>query len=393
MLVCLAVAAWPESALAHPEGAPQTSAREASVAPVLDGSFEEPAWRAAVWATGFLERKPNLRAKPEDKTSFAVIYDAEAIYFAVRMLDSEPDQIVARTLTKDSFNLFSDDAISIKLDPHHDHRTTYGFAVNASSGNLDYKGINESRFERGVDMVWTAASARTAEGWNAEFRIPWTSLDVDPASPPEVMGLNLSRDHPRRNATYDWSILAPPYSPVSASRYGELVGLKPPQGASASLTWSVEPYGLGGFRRDRDDGGAVLTREELDGGIDASLSYGQLFGMQLSLNTDFAQVDLDDQVVNLTRFGLFMEEKRDFFLGHLELFEFGRPGAAQLLYTRRIGLTAGGSEVPLMSGLKLVSRPSERVRVGLLHVTTRPVDAEGLPWEQHMAARLQVQAE
>lgn len=379
----------------HPAGVPRTTAKEAPRAPVIDGRFDELAWKGAAWATGFTERKPILHAKPRDKTSFAVIYDADAVYIAVRMLDTQPDKILARTLAKDSFNLFRDDAISIKLDAHHDHRTTFGFVVNPGSGNLDYKGVNEARFERGVDMVWSAVSLRTPEGWNAEFRIPWSSLGIDPASPPPVMGLNLSRDHPRRNATYDWSLMEPPFSAISASRYGEVVGFKPAKGASASWDWSVLPYVLGGFRRDYvQDTDTVLTKEVFNAGIDGQVSLGQRFGMQLSVNTDFAQVDLDDQVVNLTRFGLFFEEKRDFFLADLELYEFGRPGSAQLLYTRRIGLASeGAAQVPLMTGLKLAGRPLQNVRVGLLHVTTRPLTAENLPWEQHLAARLQIEAD
>lgn len=394
LLFCLLQAG---AALGHPPGVPSAKVTAVSSAVVVDGAFDEPAWSKATWQHRFVERKPSVGAIPKDATSFAIIYDAAAIYVAVRMADTDPTSIVAKTLTRDSFNLFNDDAISLKLDPHHDHRTTYGFAVNAGDGKLDYKGINESKFERGFDMVWSAATARTKAGWNAEFRIPWTALGIDPSKPPPEMGLNLSRDHPRRNATYDWAAIRPPYGAISASQYGQLVGFKPVKGATARIDWALEPYLLGGFLRRRGGDGSLspstpmLTEPVYDAGLDASIQVGESFGLHLTINTDFAQVDLDDQVVNLTRFGLFIEEKRDFFVADAELFTFGRSSEAQLLYTRRIGLTGGGVQVPLLTGLKAVGRPSKGVRVGLLHVTTRPLDSEGLPWESHLVARAQLE--
>ena len=391
LLACSVASAWPASAADAPDVRPSVRAVWTATPPVVDGDPSDPAWAEAPVGAGFVERKPSLRAEPDDQTTFRVVFDSEALYFLIDMRDSEPGAILGKTLTRDSFSLFSDDAISIKLDPRSDHRTTYGFAVNPSGARLDYRAINEGAFKVEVDYVWQGTAQVTETGWVVEARISYSALGIDPASPPARLGLNLSRDHPRRNATYDWSLMPPPYSPVAASRYGDLVGLDElparlvETGAEASTLrrWYVRPYALGGFSRARPQGGGIRTAPEYNGGVDGGLDFGD-WQVDLTVHTDFAQVDLDDRVVNLSRFGLFIPEKRDFFLSGVELFSAGREQTLQLLHTRTIGL-AGDREIPILAGLKLRGRPTDDLRVGLLQVTTRPLgDA---PWESHLVAR------
>ncbi len=370
---------------------PSAAATFAHAAPHVDGRLDEPVWGAAKRYGGFVERQPTLRAKPPVATEFSVLFDAEAIYVGVYLHDDQPDRIRGVTKTRDDGALFSDDTISVKLDPALDRRTTVGFAINAAGARLDYRGINESEFRTEFDALWQGEVARTPGGWTAELRIPFQALGIDPQHPPAQLGLNLSRDHARRNATYDWALLAPPFSPIAASRYGSLTGLDElaelTRSSDLLTNWAIIPFAVTGYQRRR---GAALDTEErslLNGGLDVKAQLGTWRG-HATLNTDFAQVDLDNQVVNLTRFGLFQPEKRDFFLGELEVLSFGRPSEAQMLYSRRIGLAsdrAGAEPVPILEGVKVVGQPTPSLRFGMLQVTTRP---EGeVPWTSHNVGR------
>jgi len=375
---------------ARAQDRPEAEAVVTSSPPVVDGVLDDDAWSEAPPIDGFVERSPKLRSTPPVGTVFRVVMDADAIYFAIRCDDDQADGVRARTRRRDDGSIFSDDAISIKIDAQNDRRTTLGFVVNPGGARLDYRGINESEFIIEYDMVWSGAASRDDTGWSAEMRIPWSALGIDPASPPETIGLNLSRDHSRRTATYDWSLLTPPFSPIAASRYGRLGGISavaavadPDGGAVKSFV--LIPYGVTGFRRSVVEGERNLSRESLlNAGVDAKIDLDG-FRAHGTLNTDFAQVDLDNQVVNLTRFGLFLPEKRDFFLENLEVFSFGEPQLAQLLYTRRIGLGETAEPIPILGGVKMIGRPADGVRLGVLQVTTRPQD--GTPWTSHGVAR------
>ncbi len=355
--------------------------------PKVDGRLDDAVWRDVKRTRGFIERKPHLRAKPADDTSFAVLFDADALYIAVWMEDSQPDTIRGLTRTRDSFNIFRDDALSVKIDAALDKRTTLGFGVNAVGGRLDYRGINEADFRVEFDAVWTGAGTVTKTGWTAEFRLPWAALGIDPTTPLTAMGLNFSRDHPRRNATYDWALMPPPYRPISASLYGRVTGFEiladraRDQSKTGRRGTVLVPYFSGAFR----DGPDTDAATDFNTGLDITSELGGGWLGQLTVNTDFAQVDLDDQVVNLDRFGLFLPEKRDFFLNDLEVFSFGRYGSSQLLHTRRIGLGDGGEPIPILTGLKVAGRPMDTLRFGLLQVTTR--EHNGTPWTSHLVAR------
>ncbi len=390
VVLVVGFSAWVDVASA--EERPAAHASFARTPPQIDGRLDDAAWAGAKAHGGFVERAPTLRARPESATTFQIVFDAEALYFGVRCADSNPEQIRGRTKGRDDGNLFSDDAVGIKIDPTLDHRTTVGFAMNASGARLDYRGINESDFRTEFDALWQGAVARDAGGWTAEFRIPYQALGIDPANPPPTIGLNLSRDHARRNATYDWALLEPPFSPIAASRYGTLTGLSElsdfVRSSDLVKNWAIIPYAVTGFERKAAEADVTQTdRSLLNGGVDVKAQIGNWRG-HMTLNTDFAQVDLDNQVVNLSRFGLFLPEKRDFFLSELEVLSFGRPGESQMLHSRRIGLS-GGAPIPILTGLKLIGRPTPSLRMGLLQVVTRPDD--GTPWTSHAVGRVLVE--
>ncbi|MEY3013100.1 MAG: hypothetical protein RIT45_1835 [Pseudomonadota bacterium] len=343
---------------------------------VIDGRLDDPGWQDAPWHAGFTERKPGLGAAPPVETRFRVAFDRSFLYVAVFCGEPDPSKLVARSTTRDSFAIFNDDAISIKLDPLHDQRTTVGLVLNPVGARLDYRGVNERSMRREWDAIWTGAAQRVPGGWGAEFRVAWSVLGIDPDSAPPVLGLNFSRDHASRNATYDWALMPPPYTPITASRYGHLEGLEALAGLPAEVSATqqdgardrgllVLPWGLGGWN-SAGEGRA-------DGGIDVFAQRGRWRG-QVTVNTDFAQADVDDAIVNLGRFSLRMPEKRDFFLRDMERFGFGDADGASAFYSRRIGLDAG-RVVPILGGLKVTGDVGDRVRLAALDVATQSVTA------------------
>lgn len=356
----------------------------------VDGRLDDAAWDRAKAAGGFIERKPGLGETPADATHFQALCDNDALWIAVWCDDGHPDEIRARTTARDTFALFADDAISVKIDALLDLRSTLGFAMNPAGARLDYRGLDEADMKLEADTVWQGAAARTPTGWTAEFRIPWTSLGLNPAALPAQIGLNFSRDHSRRNATYDWALMPAPYTPVSASLYGRLTGIAQAAshgdkgiGDSAALpgeaTGTSEatslwiPYALGGILRDSSG-----VQPDWNLGGDWSGQLGKRWKGHVTVNTDFAQADTDDRVVNLTRFSLYMPEKRDFFLRDVDLFSLGRSRSAQLFYSRTIGIR-DGVRVPLAGGFKLTGAVGDSARVGAMEmVTGTPRDPEAV---------------
>lgn len=359
------------------------------VAPVIDGRLDEPAWQAAPAFEDFIERSPTLRGTPAERTVVRLLVDGDALYVGVVCYDSQPASIRARTMQRDSTALFDDDAISIKIDPLRDRRTTYGFGMNAAGGRIDYRGINDGTWQIEVDLVWQGAADTHAEGWSAELAIPWSSLGVDPSDAPALTGFDVSRDQSRLAATYDWALLAPPHQPIAASQYGVIEGLRdllaraaPPRARS---TWALLPWALAGF----DDAAGEDLEAVANAGLDVEAELGGGFATTITLNTDFAQVEVDDVTTNLDRFDLFLPEKRDFFLKDGDLFEVGEPGWASLFHSRTIGLTApyASTELPILAGIKLAGRTAGGFNVGALSVLTRPAD--GVPWRLDSVLRLQ----
>ena len=369
--------------LAHAE-APVARAVLASSSPVIDGRLDELAWREAPMHGDFVERRPKLRQTPPVATRFRVLYDAEALYFGVECDDTEAPRASSRL--RDSYALYDDDAVTVKIDAQNDQRTTLGFAVNPLGARLDYRGVNEGDFDNAFDAVWQVGATRSATGWTAEIRVPWAALGIDPHEPPASVGLDISRDHARRAATYDWSLLPPPYGPLAASLYGRLEGFEQVRDLhlGSEVRATLTPYALGGYRRSRDGDEALFT-----GGADLSVEVGPRWAMQLTLNTDFAQVDLDDQVVNYGRFDLFLPEKRTFFQKDADLYSFGRLRSLQAYYSRSIGLSGDGAAIPIMGGLKMLGRPADGARIGVTQVVTRGTDDE--PWTNHLVARGQLE--
>jgi hypothetical protein len=403
VLTGLACAAAAAGQAYEPPAVPATRLPPGAPAPVIDGRLDDEAWGLAVPATGFRQREPRSGAPATDATEVRVLFDDRALYVAVVARAADPDAVVGRILHRDrvmrrggmgSPEFAGDDAVAILLDTFHDRRNAFVFATNVNGATFDALLSDEGReFNTDWRGVWRVAAARTPEGWTAEFAIPFRTLRF-PAGGGGAWGFNVYRIVQRTREETLWSGWSRDGEGFHrVSRAGRLTGLTglPPSGRSLEL----KPYGLAGAIREARDPAA---------GPAAGLSTGPRFGLggdakhqvrpgltlDVTVNTDFAQVEVDDEQVNLTRFDLFFPEKRDFFLENAGVFEFGLRGFNEpppflLFFSRRIGISDAG-EVPLLGGARLTGRAGGQT-LGLLNVVADR--AHGQPRESFTVARVQ----
>ena len=331
----------------------------------IDGQLNEPAWAKAAIATGFVERTPYPGQTAAVRTEFRVLYDEDTVYVGLKMFTGgTPPR--AWTRARDSFSVFSDDAISLKFDVRLDRRTTVGFVTNPAGVELDYLAVeNGGDFRREYDAIWRVATSVADDHWVAEFALPVIALGLPSGQDVNRVGLQVSRDHNARLATYDWSEMPPEFGPTSALYYGRVEKL---DGLTGGSPVTLLPYALGALAYRPPE--AIQTDDlELKVGGDIRARWGRDIWTELTILTDFAQVDLDDPVVNTNRFPLFFPERRPFFLSGLEVFDYGEQGFSQIFFSRRIGLDEGGNTVPLLAGLKSYGSIND-FRFGVLQVVT-----------------------
>lgn len=346
----------------------------------LDGLVSEPFWDDAPVLSELRQQEPLAGVTPSERTEVRVAYDETALYVAIVAYDRQPDAIVARIRQRDrlmsngfGLSFEGDDAVAFILDPFLDRRSGILFATNPNGAQFDAL-VTDEGAEINSDWrgVWEVSATRTADGWSAEFAIPWRTLRY-PTDSSRGWGLNVARVIQRENEQLlwrSWEREGGGFERMSrAGRLTGLAGLPRPR-----TNVEVKPYALGGQRWTLPDESRTLQREASgDIGIDLKSEVRPGLVLDLTANTDFAQVEVDDQQVNLTRFSLFFPEKRDFFLENAGLFEFGQSGffgppPFLAFFSRNIGIGAGGA-VPILGGGRLTGRVGDQT-VGLLSVAT-----------------------
>lgn len=371
----------PASASADP---PHLNAGTVLGAPmVIDGVLDEPGWLEAEVGSHFVERTPHPGDAPPVRTYVRVLFDQDALYVAVESMLAPGETPRALVMTRDSSSIWNDDAISLKIDARRDLRTTLGFVVSASGAQMDYLALDNGRvLRREYDALWESAVHVGEDRWIVEVRIPVVSLGLSDADAERSIGLNVSRDHASRAATYDWAPVRPEFGAFSALHYGVVDGLT--IGAhGAPLATTI--YSLGEYRSHGDDGSEHAIRGSA--GLDSLLRVGGDTWAELTVLTDFSQVDLDDALVNLDRFPLFYPERRAFFLNGLDVLDFGIGGVLQPFYSRRIGLDDAGRGVPVLGGLKIYGREGD-FSFALLDVVTDETLSQ--PAVQNLATRARI---
>ncbi len=342
----------------------------------VDGVFDEAAWSTAMAGGGFVQHDPYDGVPATEDTEIRVLYTSSTLYVAVIAHDSKPEAITAREMSRDGA-LRRDDSIILLLDTFHDGRNAYFFETNPNGARGDALITDEGRdvnFE--WDGIWAVASRTTATGWQAEFAIPFSTLRYEPGL--ETWGLQVSRQVQRLREESFWAPAPREADVFRMSLAGDLTGIDL---RSPSRQLDVKPYIVAAARQDEE---TDTSSEDADLGLDIKWGITRGLTLDLTYNTDFAEVEVDDQRVNLTRFSLFFPEKREFFLENAGIFEFGQRSGRRsfgspllkIFFSRRIGLV-DGERVPIEWGTRLTGRMGEW-SLGVLDVQTDSLVTEEL---------------
>lgn len=332
---------------------------------VLDGRLDEEFWQRAVPAADFMQIDPANGEPATEKTEVRVVFNSDTLYIGALCFDSEPDKWLGYQRRRDEF-LQSDDRFMWTIDTFLNAQSGYFFEMNPSGlmgDSLMGGGIDNRQW----DGIWNARVHRGDFGWSIEIAIPFRSLNFDPNS--DQWGINFQRTVRRRNEDSIWMGWARNQGLRRMTNAGLLTGIRE---VSQGHGLDVKPYALALGESFPGRGGNDFTKN-VDGGVD--LFYSPTPGLRsvLTVNTDFAQTEVDQRQVNLTRFSLFFPEKRDFFLDGAPYFAFGSPVSGDLIvnpfFSRRIGLTAAGTPQTINYGAKLTGQMG-RQDVGFLHVRT-----------------------
>ncbi len=318
----------------------------------LDGVLDEAVWASADSIHEFRQREPNSGAPASERTVVRVARDRDALYIAVRAWDARPAAIRATQLRRDA-DLGSDDNITILIDSFHDRRSGFLFRTNPNGAMWD------SQLSGGDDNddwngIWDVATSRDGGGWTAEFRIPFRTLRFRSGGSPSF-GFNVRRFIRRANEEDLWRSYGRAQGLRQLQNEGVLAGLG---GLTREMGIAFLPYALvQGVESEHDLDGTRTRAGRLSGkmGLDAKLAVSPTLTADFTVNTDFAQVEVDRQVVNLTRFPTFFPEKREFFLESSGIFDLGSRREAQLFYSRRIGLKSG-EPVPIVAGARIYGK-------------------------------------
>jgi hypothetical protein len=333
----------------------------------VDGVLDEPEWATAPAAADLVMVEPRQGERTTGRTVLKILAGSKAIVFGIRCEDPDPSGIVSFTKERDGA-FEHEDHVAIVLDPFRDGRSGYVFAVNPGAARFDaLVAPGGEDVDSNWDGQWEAGTSRDGSGWTAEIRIPVEILSFPGHS--HTWGLNLQRRVQRLQETDRWAGPRQDYTVFQTSRAGVLAGL--PR-FDLGLGLSVRPSLVGGFNESSPE---VPTEAVLEPSLDATQRLGTNALASLTVNTDFAETEVDARRTNLTRFPLFFPEKRTFFLDAADIFSFGIGlGGESLLpfFSRRIGLVEG-QEVPVLAGLKTTGR-SGGTNFGGLVVRTREED-------------------
>lgn len=317
----------------------------------LDGRLDEPAWTTADSITDFRQREPSVGAAATERTVVKLLRDDDALYIAVRAFDREPAGVRSTQLRRDA-DLESDDNVTLLIDSFHDRRTGFVFATNPNGAMWDAQIAGLDEQNTNWNGIWEVTVTRDSAGWTAEFRIPFRTLRYNSGST-TTFGFNVRRFIRRKNEEVLWRSYGRAEGLYHQLREGEIAGLGELRRPTGVEVW---PYVLGqAIEAGFDTTGTQVSDGGLRGkaGVDAKLGVTPTLTADVTLETDFAQVEADQQVINLTRFPLFFPEKREFFLESSGVFDFGTTEQLQLFYSRRVGLDTTGSPVPIIAGARL----------------------------------------
>ena len=379
---------------------PTATARVVTAPPVIDGRLNDPAWRDATPVTRFIQRELHEGQPITERTEVRIITDGQALYVGAWLYDTDAAGIVAGEKVRDG-DITKSDYFGVLLDTYHDRQNGFVFTTTPAGIEYDAQVVSEGEgggiqlpgqtrasagslggFNLNWDGTWTVATSVDSAGWYAEFRIPFTTLRYG-AGESQTWGLNLVRSVRRKSEEAFWSFIPRQFSLMKISRAGTLEGLQVPSRRVLTAT----PYALAGVERNF----TIDPEARQRGDVGGEIKYGVTPSLTLDLtyNTDFAQVEVDEQRTNLTRFPLFFPEKRPFFLENAGIFSAGTPQAVDLFFTRRIGIDTLGQPVRIVGGGRLTGRVGP-LTVGGLEIFTEHQAYSVLRVQRELAARSRV---
>jgi hypothetical protein len=344
----------------------------------LDGVLDDEAWITAEPATDFVQAEPHEGQAATERTTVRLLFDRDALYVGVRCDDAMASALIVNDIRKD-FTPGEQDTFELLLDTFADRRNGFVFATNPAGARSDTQIANEGRdVNTSWDAVWSVATKVDATGWSAEMRIPFKTLRFERGEG-RIWGANFSRRIRRKNEVDYWSPVPRVYNLYRAGLAGTLTGLGD---VSQGHNLRIKPWVAG--NSTRAVGGGEFDPAS-HAGLDVKYGVTPSLTLDVTVKPDFAQAEADEQQVNLTQFSLFFPEKREFFLENSGMFYFGdipresRLGNARfappeeemlLFFSRRIGLTDTGQEIPIAAGGRLTGRVG-RTGVGLMTIQTQ----------------------
>jgi Domain of unknown function (DUF5916)/Carbohydrate family 9 binding domain-like len=344
----------------------------------LDGVLDDEAWITAEPATDFVQAEPHEGQAATERTTVRLLFDRDALYVGVRCDDAMASALIVNDIRKD-FTPGEQDTFELLLDTFADRRNGFVFATNPAGAKSDTQIANEGRdVNTSWDAVWSVATKVDASGWSAEMRIPFKTLRFERGEG-RIWGANFSRRIRRKNEVDYWSPVPRVYNLYRAGLAGTLAGLGD---VSQGHNLRIKPWVAGNSTR-AVGGGEFDPASHV--GLDVKYGVTPSLTLDVTVKPDFAQAEADEQQVNLTQFSLFFPEKREFFLENSGMFYFGdipresRLGNARfappeeemlLFFSRRIGLTDTGQEIPIAAGGRLTGRVG-RTGVGLMTIQTQ----------------------
>ncbi len=329
----------------------------------LDGRLGGPAWASADSITDFRQREPSVGVPATERTVVKVLRDAAALYVAVRAYDGDMLHVRASELRRDA-DLSSDDNVQLLIDSFNDRRGAFVFGTNPNAAMWDAQLVGIDNLNQDWNGIWDVVVTRDSAGWTAEFRIPFRTLRFHRGDDLRF-GFNARRFIRRKNEQDLWRSWGRAEGLYQLLQEGELTEL-----GALDRVRDVEAYPYVLTRAtaaEHDSAGAKIGDAFIGGkaGLDVKVPVTPTVTADFTANTDFAQVEADQQVINLSRFPFFFPEKREFFLESSGLFDFGTPGRVQMFYSRRIGLDTAGAAVPIIAGGRVTGRAGSW-RLGLL---------------------------
>ncbi|HEY2720678.1 MAG TPA: DUF5916 domain-containing protein, partial [Chitinophagaceae bacterium] len=340
----------------------------------IDGVLNEPEWKLAKNSPGFTQIEPHQGAAPNFETTVKVLFNRQYLYLGIFSKDSLGKKAIRATDFKRDFNPLSHDLVIVTFDEFNDKRNAMCFAVNAYGAQRDYLSFDDNLFDENWDGLWRVRTTRTDSGWYAEIGIPWQTLRYPKTKDStQNWGINVYRNRRLTNETSALSPFPRVFSPSRMTYEGILKNLQPPP---PQPNVRVQPYVLSSYNHYKNfDSSAKAKGMKTKVGGDIKWAINPNNVLDLTVNTDFAQADVDIQVNNITSFSVFFPEKRQFFLENASLFSpsinisaDGSGGFMHLVpfFTRTIGLDTSGNPIPIVAGGRFVHRSSNQNYGGII---------------------------